>query len=165
MPRPSDKQALLHASDSTFEALHALVDELSPKERNREFAAGTMNRNIRDVLGHLHHWHRLLLDWYAVGMRGDRPDMPATGYTWKQTSALNRAIHAMYARTPLRRLRLQLRRSHAAVHALIVRHSNRELFTKRQFVWVGSTSLGAYLTSATCSHYEWALRLIRRGLR
>lgn len=65
--------------------MNALVDGLSPNDRERTFKPGTMNRNIRDVLGHLHHWHMLMLGWYSVGMNGGKPVMPAVGYTWANT--------------------------------------------------------------------------------
>ena len=68
MPRPATKRALMLQSRHSYEAMIALVVGLSPTVRDGEFVAGTMNRNIRDVFGHLHHWHLLLLGWYAVGM-------------------------------------------------------------------------------------------------
>jgi hypothetical protein len=60
-------------------------------------------------------------------------------------------------------MRARLARSHAKVLAIVERHTNAELFTKKRYAWTGSTSLGAYLVSATCSHYEWARRLIDKG--
>ena len=90
--------------------------------------------------------------------------MPAKGYTWASTPELNRWIHGHYVALPLEQVRTRLARSHAAVLALIERHSDAELFTKKRYAWTGSTSLGAYLASATSSHYEWAFKLITKGL-
>lgn len=165
MPRPTTKRSLLSQGRASYEALNAHIDGLAPTERERPFRPGTMNRNIRDVLGHLHHWHTLLLDWYAVGMAGGKPAMPAAGYTWTTTRELNRAIHAQHGATPLPRMRTLFARSHAAVLALIERHTDSELFTKKRYGWTGSASLGAYCVSATSSHYAWALKLIRKGLK
>jgi hypothetical protein len=44
---------------------------------------------------------------------------------------------------------------------LIGKHTDEELFTKKRYGWTGSTSLGAYLVSATSSHYDWALKTLR----
>ena len=123
-----------------------------------------MNRNIRDVLGHLHQWHLLLLDWYRVGMKGGKPEMPAPGYTWKTTSLLNRKIWKQYSNTPLIDMIEKVKVSHRTVMAIIKKHSDQELFEKRHYKWTGSTSLGAYLTSSTSSHYDWAIKLIKKGL-
>jgi hypothetical protein len=56
-------------------------------------------------------------------------------------------------------------RSHGEVMALIEAHTDAELFTRKRYAWTGSTSLGAYLVSCTSSHYDWALKLIRKGLK
>jgi hypothetical protein len=165
MPRPTTKTDLLAQSRSKHHVLLTLIDGYSPTDRDRAFKPGTMNRNIRDVLGHLHHWHMLMLEWYAVGMNGGKPEMPAKGYTWATTPELNRWIHGQYDAMPLKKVRDLFERSHAEVMALIERHTDTELLTKKRYAWTGSTSLGAYLASSTSSHYDWALKLIRKGLK
>jgi hypothetical protein len=165
MPRPTTKAELLAQSRSTHDALNAFIDGLSPADRDRAFKPGTMNRNIRDVLGHVHHWHLLMVEWYAVGMAGGKPEMPAKGYTWPDTQELNQWIHAHYQSTSLTEIRSLFERSHAEVMVLVERHTDAELFTKQRYAWTGSTSLGAYLVSSTSSHYDWAVKLIRKGLR
>lgn len=92
MPRPKSKQELLDLSRKNFNKLNDFIDALDPTERDLEFPPGTMNRNIRDVLAHLHDWHLMMLEWYKIGMSGEKPEMPAPGYTWKTTPELNRAI-------------------------------------------------------------------------
>jgi hypothetical protein len=49
--------------------------------------------------------------------------------------------------------------------ALIEAHGDEELFTKKRYAWTGSTSLGAYLVSATSSHYDWATKKLRKAKR
>lgn len=164
MPKPADKQQLLQQSTKTYTRLNSLIESMSPVDRNREFPPGTLNRNIRDVLAHLHHWHLMLLTWYKEGMQRQKPPMPAPGYTWKDTPELNRSIQSTYHTTPLGDIRSQLDRSHNDVMNIILNHSNEELFEKKRYPWTGSTSMAAYLTSATSSHYIWALKLISRCL-
>jgi hypothetical protein len=48
---------------------------------------------------------------------------------------------------------------------MIEKHTDEELFEKKKYPWTGSTSLGAYFISATCSHYLWAYDLIRKWLK
>ena len=130
---------------------------------NKDFPEGTLNRNIRDVLAHLHYWHILLLGWYNVGMTGEKPEMPAKGYRWNQTPALNKMINDIYKSTGLKEVRQKLNSSYDAVMQIIHKHSNEELFTKGIYKWTGSTSLGVYITANTSSHYAWAIRLIRKA--
>lgn len=162
MPRPTNKQELLQLSQANYQKLLEYIDHLSSTAQLERFPAGTLNRNIRDVLAHLHEWHNMLLHWYAEGMAGQKPDIPAKGYTWKTTGDLNREIQARFAETPLAEVRQLLHDSHQKVFALIEKHTDEELFEKKRYKWTGTTSLGAYLISATSSHYDWALKLIKR---
>ena len=141
------------------------VDSLSPQQQQTDFPSGTLNRNVRDVFGHLHHWHKLLLGWHFTGMKGEQPLMPAPGFSWKQTPELNRKIQLDYSSTPLSEIRALLDKSHQQVQELIDQHSEEELFEKKRFAWAGSTSLGAYFISNTSSHYDWAYRLLRKATK
>ncbi len=163
MARPASKTELLKKGKDTFQNLHDFVEKLTPEDQRKEFPKGIMNRNIRDVLMHLHHWHILLLDWYKVGMSGQKPAMPAKGYTWKTTPDLNRWIQKNYQDIPLKDAKQLLKNSYQNVRKIIEDHSDKELFEKKRYKWTGSTSLGAYLVSSTSSHYEWALKLIKRA--
>ncbi|WP_077550546.1 ClbS/DfsB family four-helix bundle protein [Rodentibacter genomosp. 2] len=39
------------------------------------------------------------------------------------------------------------------------------LFTKKYYSWTESTSLGSHIISFTSSHYEWALRIIKKQIK
>lgn len=155
----------MESSKGNYEKLLELLDSHTQEELQNEFPQGTLNRNIRDVLAHLHHWHLLMLQWYTVGMSGKKPHMPAKGYTWKTTPDLNRKIWEEYKDMELGAIRNLLHQSHGQVQQIIESHTDEELFQKRRYPWTGSTSLGSYLVSNTTSHYDWALRLIKRQLK
>lgn len=163
MPRPRTKDELLKLSQTNYSKLKDLVDSFDSKEQLAEFPKGTMNRNIRDVLAHLHEWHMMLLNWYKVGMTGEKPDMPAKGYSWRSTSELNYSIWKRYRSIGLKKVRELLDQSYQDIQEIILQHSNEELFEKKKYKWTGSTSMGSYLVSATSSHYDWALKLIRKA--
>lgn len=165
MPRPKTKEALIKLSHMNYEKFLAFIETLPEEKRKAEFPSQFLNRNIRDVLAHLHHWHLLLLLWYQQGMKGEKPEMPAPGYTWRTVPELNREINKKYKNVPLNEIEKSLDTSFKEVQKIIDRHSNDELFEKRKFKWTGTTSLGAYIVSATSSHYEWALRLMKKCIK
>lgn len=165
MARPKNKAELIEESRKSFQSLMTFVNELGEEDQVKEFTPGMLNRNVRDVLMHLHHWHLLMREWYEVGMNGEKPHMPAEGYTWKTTPALNQWIQQHYSDTTLTTAKVLLQDSYEDVLKLIRDHSDEELFTKKRYAWTGSTSLGAYLISATWSHYRWALKLIKKCLK
>ena len=162
MPRPKNKTELIDLGHKNYEKLLNYVESFSEEEVHAEFPQGTLNRNIRDVLAHLHHWHLMMQDWYSVGMTGDKPDIPGKGYTWKTVPDLNKKIKEKYEHTDLKEVRKLLDNSFAGLQKIIEKHSDEELFEKKRYKWTGTTSLGSYLVSATSSHYDWAFKLIKR---
>jgi hypothetical protein len=61
--RPKNKTELLDLSQDNFDSLMTFIDNLSIEEKHLQFPEGTLNRNIKDVLMHLHHWHMLFVNW------------------------------------------------------------------------------------------------------
>jgi hypothetical protein len=165
MPRPKTKKELLSLSQENYNKLMGLVESFSETERNNKFPKGYLNRNSTDVLAHLHHWHLMVLDWYVIGMTGKKPDMPAKGYSWKTVPELNRMIREKYKDVDYARVKNLLDCSYNDIQKLIKSHSNQELFEKKKYKWTGTTSLGAYLISATSSHYDWGYRLIKKATK
>ena len=72
MARPTNKTELLDLGKKNFELLRDFIDGISEKGQNSEFPIGTMNRNIRDVLMHLHHWHLMMIDWYTISIQATK---------------------------------------------------------------------------------------------
>ena len=132
---------------------------------NAEFPKGHLNRNVKDVLAHVHEWHNMMIDWYDAGMAGIKPDMPKKGFTWRTLPALNRIIWETYKDEKFDVALQKLKESHKKIRNLIDSHSDIDLFTKKKYNWTGSTSLGAYLTSCTSSHYDWAYKLIKKCIK
>lgn len=165
MPKPKSKQELVTLSQKNYQLLMELVNAFSTEEVEKEFSGNSLNRNIRDVLSHLHHWHLMMSDWYEVGMKGESPIMPAEGYTWKTLPALNKKIWQAYQNTDLESAKLLLEESYHTMQAILTNHSDEELFEKKRYKWTGSTSLGVYLISNTSSHYDWAIKLIKKSMK
>lgn len=163
MPKPKSKEELTELSQRNYQILMDLVDSYSPEDAEKEFPPGKLNRNIRDVLSHLHEWHLMMLAWYELGMKGEKPEMPAKGYTWKTLPDLNFKIWKKYQNEELQTVKNQLKGSFEKVQKLIANHSDQELFEKKKYNWTGSTSLGAYLISNTSSHYDWAIKKIKKS--
>jgi hypothetical protein len=163
MARPTSKSELLDLGKANFEKLNGFIEKMDAQEQNKDFPPGTMNRNIRDILMHLHHWHLMMMDWHTKGSAGEKPEMPAKGYTWKTTPDLNKLILENYQHTSLEDAKKYLNTSYNQVRKIIDSHSNEELFEKKRYKWTGTTSMGAYFISATSSHYDWAFKLIRKA--
>lgn len=175
MACPTTKPDLLDAASDRFEKLFSLIASMTDSQRTATFDLGSLpgrteahwgrDRNLRDVLVHLHEWHRLLLGWVEANQRGEaRPFLPEP-YTWKTYGQMNVALWREHRSTALEEAEVLLRSSHEEVVALIARFTDEELLEKKRFPWTGTTSLGSYCVSVTSSHYEWAITKIRTYLR
>lgn len=162
MARPQNKEDLIAASTENFAELFERIHSIPEPCRTEEFVFTGLNRNIRDLICHLHEWHLLLENWYVTGMKGEKPVMPAPGYTWRTTPDLNRFIQQKYSSTDLSAGINLLRESHERMMELATSHTNEELFTKKFYKWTGTSSLGAYFVANMSSHYGWANKIIKK---
>ena len=165
MPRPTTKEALIHAANRQFEKLWKLIDGMSPQEQTSAFAFEDRDKNLRDVLVHLYEWHQLLLNWVTANQNGENKPFLSAPYNWKTYPDMNVGFWGKHQNTPYDKAKTMLMDSHKQVVALIETFTDDELFTKKHFPWTGTTSLGSYCVSATSSHYDWAMKKIKQHIK
>ena len=174
MPRPSTKEELLFQAGTQYEKLFELINSMTVDEREIEFAfdenAGKeahwkRDKNIRDVLCHLYEWHRLLLCWLNDNTRGVNSPFLPLPYNWKTYVDMNIVFWEKHRDTSYNDAVKLLDESHKAVISQIMNFSNDELFTKKYFSWTGTTNLASYCISVTSSHYDWAIKKLKKHLK
>lgn len=163
MPRPTDKQSLLEAFSREQAKLEALLATLDADDMTMSGVVGDWS--VKDVLAHLAEWHAMCLSWYAAGLRGEVPELPAPGYKWNQTPALNEQIYQANRDRPIDDVRQWFQSTQAEIIGTVQSLPDAVLFSPNQFAWTGKNMLGAYFVSATSSHYLWAYNEIRKGLK
>lgn len=175
MPRPTTKTALVESSESGFQKLQKLIASLSEQEQESDFSFDTeflahqkeahwqRDKNLRDILVHLYERHQLLLSWIKANQKGNSQPFLPPPYTRKTYGEMNRALRKKHQKTSLQTTKELLEKSHSQVLNLIETFSEEELFTKAYFSWTGTTSLGAYCISATSSHYDWAIKKLKKA--
>lgn len=163
MPRPKTKRDLLEMAEANYRSLLAELEGLTLAQMEAPGVVGDWS--VKDVLVHLTAWQQMCLGWYRAGLEGKVPRTPSEKYTWKQTPELNHEIWLAHKDDELAAVRSELEASHGECVETIKSISNEELFESRPYQWTKSTTLGAYFVSATSSHYDWARKEIRRGLR
>ncbi len=164
MPRPVNKKELLELAEINFNKLLAFIEELPDDIKTATYNNDELNdrdKTVSDIICHLHEWHKMMESWYKTGMAGKKPAIPAEGITWQTLPVLNRRIWEQYAGTDLKKALTMFKKSYKDMMALIEKHTDDELFTKKKYTWTGTTSLGAYFISATSSHYDWGLKTIK----
>lgn len=162
MARPTTKIQLIESGNENFDKLFALINSMSLTQQEAAFLFEDRDKNIRDVLVHLYEWHQLLLNWIVDNQSDKKTSFLPAPYNWKTYPQMNIAIWEKHQQTPLKLAVEMLKESHAKVMALIDTFTNEELFTNKYFSWTGTTSLGSYCVSSTSSHYDWAIKIIKK---
>lgn len=162
MPIPKNKKELIEFSSKNYAILMKKIKDLSEKELLKPRNKG---KSIKDHLAHLYAWQLMMENWYKNGMKNIKIEMPKKGYTWREIPKLNKEIDKKYKKTPLKEILKNLNKSHKKMLVIINKHSDKELFTKKLYSWTGSSSLAVYLRGATSSHYDWAIKRIKKDLK
>jgi len=173
MPRPTTKQGLIELSNAQYNKLFGLIDSLSIDDQLKEFDFDEnsllkerhwkRDKNIRDVLVHLYEWHNLLLNWVKSNQEGTSEPFIPSPYNWKTYGDMNEEmIWAFHQETTYDKSRSLLKNSHSEVMKLLNNFSDEELFTRDVFPWIGSSTFGSYFISVTSSHYDWAIKKIKK---
>jgi hypothetical protein len=160
MARPTNKDELLAAAEHEFAKLWKAIDLIEPTDREQPGACE--NWSVKDLLAHLDAWHEMYLGWEKAGSTGEPAAMPASGYSWGETPALNLAIYERTKNDGWKNVNERVRISHQKVLDVVKSYRNDDLFTKKRYGWTGTTSVASYTISASASHYAWASKLIRK---
>ncbi|MEN9918115.1 MAG: hypothetical protein RL662_551 [Bacteroidota bacterium] len=162
MARPTTKEQLIQASEENFDKLFVLIHSMSEKEQQATFSFEDRDRNVRDVLVHLYEWHQLLLNWINSNQLGNQVNFLPEPYNWKTYPQMNIGFWEKHQKTPWNEAVILLKKSNSNTIEAINAFSNEQLFTSKYFSWTGTTSLGSYCVSATSSHYDWAIKKIKK---
>jgi hypothetical protein len=162
--RFSSKRELLERIEREHQALVSLVESI-PRGRYRERGVWGDGWTVNDLLAHLTEWEQMFLAWYRAGRGGGKPEMPAPGYGWRQTPALNQAIWRKHRRDSADRVRSRFDASYREILSLARRLTEAQLLEPGAYAWTGKVPLSAYLAPNTSSHYRTATKILKRWLR
>lgn len=79
MPRARNKGQLLEFGKFEFDTLVKHVSKISGDELTKKLVFG--NCSVKDIIAHLHTWHKLILTWNKDGMAEKELELPAPGYS------------------------------------------------------------------------------------
>lgn len=171
MARPATKSDLLEAATQQFTRMQQQIEALPAEQQTANFLFGaetgkeahwSRDKNLRDVLIHLYEWHQLLLKWVAANQQGAAQPFIPEPYNWKTYGQMNIVFWEKHQTTPYEAALQMVQDSHQNVLDMIETFSNEELFEKKHFTWTGTSNLGSYCISATSSHYDWAIKKIKK---
>ena len=162
--RYASKRELLESIENEHRTLIELLATI-PEQRYREGGVWGDGWTIDDLLAHLTEWEQMFLTWHRDGCAGRSPVMPAPGYKWGETPALNRAIQARHHSKSTAEIRRAFEQSYTEILALTTSLSEEALLAPGHFPWTKAYPLTTYLGANSASHYRFATKVLKRWLR
>jgi hypothetical protein len=171
MPRATTKTELIASANNQWDKLWSMIESIPESKRKVDFnfkedpklkeAHWKRDKNLRDVLTHLHEWHLLLLNWVSANKGGALQPFLPEPYNWKSYGDMNIELWKKHQSTAYENAVKMLHNSHVEVMALVETFTDEELFTKKYYSWTGTSNVGSYFISVTSSHYDWAMKKLK----
>jgi hypothetical protein len=153
------KQELLESIQQSHQLLEKKFANLTPEQM---IWPGSMNDwSVKDILAHLVDWEQRLIDWYHTGVRGEIPETPAPGLTWRDLPKLNQTGYEKHKLDSLDTVLKRYRQSYQEIFDLVLAMTEQEIFETGYYQWTGNSPLLSWIAANTSSHYAWGRRNIR----
>ena len=157
--RAKTKKELLERIRTTRELLDKKFSKLTSKQM---VWPGSMDDwSVKDILAHLVDWEQRFIGWYKAGQKGEIPETPAPGFTWRELPKLNREGFELHKNETLEDVLEEYEQSYLEVLELVEGMEEQEIFEAKYYQWTGDSSLLPWIAANTSSHYNWARRNIR----
>jgi hypothetical protein len=157
--RAKSKKELLDSIRSTRELLEKKFSRLTPEQMVWSGSMGDWS--VKDILAHLVDWEQRFIGWYKIGQKGEIPETPAPGMTWRDLPRLNQQGYELHKEETLESVLDQFECSYQEILALVSDMNEEQIFEPKYYQWTGDSSLLPWIVANTSSHYDWARRNIR----
>jgi hypothetical protein len=112
--------------------------------------------SLKDLLAHLIEWEQKFVDWYHAGKRGEIPQTPAEGYSWRELDEVNRRIYEKHHDRTVEDVLKEFQSSYDKMLDTLAAISEEELFEAQYYEWTGRATLADYVAGCGYEHYDWA---------
>jgi hypothetical protein len=117
--------------------------------------------SVKDILAHLIDWEQRFIEWYKAGQKGEIPETPAPGFTWRELPKLNQEWFERHKNETLEQVLERYEKSYQEILELVEGMTEKEIFEAKYYEWTGDSPLLPWISVNTSSHYNWARRNIR----
>lgn len=161
MPAATTKAALLTATEKEWAKLSKLLAQFDETSASKADEDGY---SALRIIGHRAAWIDLYFDWCAAAAKGDAPAMPAPGYKWNETAALNAKIYDEQKDWSWAHALAALTAGHRRLVDDIQIASEKALYGAPLAPGLNWTK-GRYAEAAGPSHYRSAAKALRKIMR
>ena len=159
---PKNRQHLIELVEQNFAKLAQQVRLLDFDNANRVCVD---ELTIKDILAIRLWWCKAVCDWIEAGRKGIEIALPAEGYTWQQTPALNADIAENSQEIPYNQIIDDLYKVKSEIMRMIDQLDDRELTELNMFSWTDKWPVMRWISVNTSTQFETAAAYIRKALK
>jgi hypothetical protein len=144
MPPIETKDQLINKMRQSRAALEKVIAKVPADAWEQPGVCGEWS--AKDVLAHVAHWQALHLGWWAAVQRGETPDVPAPGYSWKgdDMDRLNHQIFLAHRDEPVEAVLKYLRDTFEQFMAAVAATPEPDLFRQGVAPFTGKKTLARW---------------------
>ncbi len=162
MPIPKSRLELINLVKKEYQKLQNKLEWVDAKLANQICVD---DWSIKDLLAVRLWWTENVLNWIDQGKQGGQPDLPAKGYSWKQTPRLNNEIVTRSRKRAYKNIVRDLDTQYHRLLKTIDDLNDDELLATGHFQWAGNYPLCRWLSINTARQYHTASTYIHRVIR
>ena len=159
---PKGRDDLVRLIETHFSKLQAELEKVDERDAQRMCDE---DFSIKDILAVRLWWTRAVMRWVQTGRIGEVPVLPASGYNWRETPALNKKTAADASKQSYKKICNALTDEQTALLKLIDSLSEEELTRTGVFEWAGKWPVMRWISIGTSSQYDSARKLIRKAMK
>ena len=142
--------------------LEANLAPLSPEEMLIPGVTGKWS--VKDVIAHIMEWEAMFFPWYEASLRGETPEVPGPGLTWKDLKVVNQRIYEKHCARPLAEILADFRAVHQRLEDTVLAMTPEQREKPGVYSFTGGGSIIDWM-NAYAAHDLWAKREIRAWLK
>ncbi len=142
--------------------LEANLAGLSPEEMLIPGVCG--ESSVKDVLAHIMEWEAMFFPWYEASLRGETPEVPGPGLTWKDLDIVNRRIYEKHCSRSLEAILADFHTVHQRLEDTVYAMTPEQREKPGVYSFTGGGSIIDWM-NAYAAHDLWAKTKIRAWLK
>ena len=119
---------------------------------------------VKDIIAHIMEWEAMFFPWYEASLRGETPEVPAPGLTWKDLGVVNQRIYQKHCDRPLEDILADFRAVHQRLEDTVLAMTPEQRETPGVYSFCYGGSIIDHM-KAYAAHDLWAKKQIRAWLR
>ncbi len=142
--------------------LEANLAQISPADMLIPGVCGDWT--VKDIIAHIMEWEAMFFPWYEASLRGETPEIPGPGLTWKDLRVVNQRIYQKHCERSLEDILADFRAIHQRLEDTVLAMTPEQRETPGVYAFTGGGSIIDWM-KAYAAHDLWAKKQIRAWLK